>query len=55
MKPTLIIDADDTLWENEVYYQRCITEFGELMATLGLDRDCPRRAASKQGLAEQNS
>ncbi len=39
MKPTLIIDADDTLWENEAYYQQCITEFGELMATLGLDRE----------------
>jgi putative hydrolase of the HAD superfamily len=38
MKPTLIIDADDTLWENEAYYQQCITEFGELMATLGLDQ-----------------
>lgn len=38
MKPTLIFDADDTLWENEAYYQQCIAEFGELMATLGLDR-----------------
>jgi putative hydrolase of the HAD superfamily len=38
MKPTLIFDADDTLWENEAYYQQCITEFGALMATLGLDR-----------------
>ncbi|MCP4540759.1 MAG: GNAT family N-acetyltransferase [Chloroflexi bacterium] len=37
MKPTLVFDADDTLWENEAYYQQCATEFGELMATLGLD------------------
>jgi putative hydrolase of the HAD superfamily len=37
MKPTLIIDADDTLWENEAYYQQCAAEFGELMAKLGID------------------
>ena len=37
MKATLVIDADDTLWENEAYYQQCAAEFGELMATLGLD------------------
>ena len=39
MMPTLILDADDTLWENEAYYQQCIAEFGELMATLGFDRE----------------
>jgi putative hydrolase of the HAD superfamily len=38
MKPTLIIDADDTLWETEIYYERCIADFGELMGSLGFDR-----------------
>ncbi len=38
MKPTLIIDADDTLWENEAYYQQCFSDFGELMATLSFDQ-----------------
>ena len=38
-KPTLIIDADDTLWETEIYFEQCIADFGELMATLGLDRE----------------
>ena len=39
MIPTLIVDADDTLWETEAYYEQCIAEFGELMATMGLDRE----------------
>jgi len=38
MKPTLIIDADDTLWKAEVYYQQCIVDFGELMVAHGFDR-----------------
>ena len=36
MKPTFIIDADDTLWENNVYYERCIAAFAELMVAQGL-------------------
>jgi putative hydrolase of the HAD superfamily len=39
MRPTLIIDADDTLWEAEIYYEQCIADFGELMATMGFDRE----------------
>jgi putative hydrolase of the HAD superfamily len=38
MKPTLIIDADDTLWETEIYYEQCIADFGELMGSMGFDR-----------------
>jgi len=38
MKPTLIVDADDTLWENEVYYERCIAAFAELMVAQGFGR-----------------
>ncbi|TEU15402.1 MAG: HAD family hydrolase [Anaerolineales bacterium] len=35
MKPTLIIDADDTLWENNIYYEQCIAAFAELMGAQG--------------------
>ena len=36
MKPTLIIDADDTLWESEIYYQQATTAFAEQMMSQGL-------------------
>jgi putative hydrolase of the HAD superfamily len=39
MKPTLIIDADDTLWENNIYYEQCIADFAELMAAHGFGRE----------------
>lgn len=39
MKRTLIIDADDTLWENNIYYEQCVDEFAELMTAQGFDRD----------------
>ena len=35
MKPTLIVDADDTLWENNIYYEQCTAAFAELMAAQG--------------------
>jgi putative hydrolase of the HAD superfamily len=47
MKPTLIIDADDTLWESEIYYEQCISDFGELMATMGFDREEAERAVDE--------
>jgi putative hydrolase of the HAD superfamily len=37
MKPTLIIDADDTLWENNIFYEQCIADFAELMAAHGFE------------------
>src|SRR5512136_3019454 len=37
-KPTLILDADDTLWENETYYEQAIADFADLMAAQGFDR-----------------
>jgi putative hydrolase of the HAD superfamily len=37
-KPTLILDADDTLWENELYYEQAIAGFAGLMAAQGFDR-----------------
>jgi putative hydrolase of the HAD superfamily len=38
IKPTLILDADDTLWENEAYYEQAIADFADLMAAQGFDR-----------------
>jgi len=34
---TLIIDADDTLWENNIYYEACQAEFASLLAEQGFD------------------
>jgi putative hydrolase of the HAD superfamily len=35
---TLLIDADDTLWENNVYFERVISAYCELMDEHGFDR-----------------
>jgi putative hydrolase of the HAD superfamily len=47
MKPTLIIDADDTLWETEIYYEQCIVDFGALMAEMGFDREEAERTVDE--------
>ena len=39
MKLTLIIDADDTLWENNIYYEACIAAFVELMVGQGFEQE----------------
>lgn len=40
---TLIIDADDTLWETEVHYQRSYAAFAQLMAAQGFAVEEARR------------
>jgi putative hydrolase of the HAD superfamily len=45
MKPTLIVDADDTLWENNIYYEQCIAAFVELMVTQDFGREGAERTA----------
>lgn len=45
MKPTLIIDADDTLWENNIFYEQCIAAFAELMAAQGFGQEEAERTA----------
>ena len=45
MKPTLIIDADDTLWENNIHYEQCTADFAELMAAQGFEREAAERMA----------
>ena len=39
---TLLIDADDTLWENNVFYLRCESRFLDYVESLGCDRDSAR-------------
>jgi putative hydrolase of the HAD superfamily len=36
---TLIFDADDTLWENNVHFERVVADFTEWLAHPTLDRD----------------
>jgi putative hydrolase of the HAD superfamily len=47
MKPTLIIDADDTLWENNIYYEQCIAAFVELMVAQGFGREDAERTVDR--------
>lgn len=36
---TLLLDADDTLWENNIYYVRSTARFAELLGAYGIPRD----------------
>jgi len=36
---TLLIDADDTLWENNIFYLRCTVRFQDFMESLGFSRE----------------
>ncbi len=40
---TFLVDADDTLWENNIFYLRCLARFQDLMERLGYDRDLTAR------------
>jgi len=44
MKPTLIIDADDTLWENNIYYEEATDGFLDLLS----ERQCSREASRER-------
>lgn len=58
----LLIDADDTLWENNVFYLRCAAQFEEFMASLGFDGDtvshtvdaCQKEAIPTYGYGPQS-
>ncbi|MFW6136017.1 MAG: HAD family hydrolase [Chloroflexota bacterium] len=47
---TVIIDADDTLWENNIYYEQCLADFTALMAEEGFDR---HEAEETMGVVER--
>ena len=40
---TLLVDADDTLWENNIFYLRASAAFGEYMSMLG----CPSAGSAE--------
>lgn len=40
---TLLLDADDTLWENNVYFERTIDDFISILDALGFSREYVRR------------
>ncbi|MBS3783446.1 MAG: HAD hydrolase-like protein [Anaerolineae bacterium] len=44
---TLLIDADDTLWENNIFYEACLDDFATLMAEQGFDRDEAEQTADR--------
>jgi putative hydrolase of the HAD superfamily len=44
-RPTLIVDADDTLWENNIYYEQGLAAFAELMVAQGFGREETERTA----------
>src|SRR3974390_1012733 len=41
-RETILIDADDTLWENNVYFEQTIEEFLTLLEPLGYKREYAR-------------
>lgn len=43
MNATLIIDADDTLWENNIYYEEAIDRFLDITTLRRLSRDMARQ------------
>ncbi len=47
MKPTLIIDADDTLWENEIYFRQAVAAFAELMVSQGFELEEAERSVDR--------
>ena len=40
---TLLIDADDTLWENNVFFEKLIEDFISLVEPAGYAREYVRR------------
>lgn len=42
-RQTLLIDADDTLWENNIFFEQTIEEFIDLLEPSGFDREYGRK------------
>lgn len=42
-RQTILIDADDTLWENNIFFEQTIENFISLVEPLGYSRDYARR------------
>ncbi|MHB1294891.1 MAG: HAD family hydrolase [Anaerolineae bacterium] len=58
---TLFVDADDTLWQNNIYYLRCTARFQAFMAQWGLAAEhvqatletCERETIARMGYGPQ--
>ena len=48
---TLIIDADDTLWENNIYYEACVAEYAKVLGDEGYD---PEEAEEMMEVVEKD-
>src|SRR5260370_24295762 len=46
-RSTLLIDADDTLWENNVFFEKLIEDFISLTEPAGYARDYIRRVLNE--------
>src|SRR5260370_7252468 len=46
-RSTLLIDADDTLWENNVFFEKLIEDFISLTEPAGYARDYIRRGLNE--------
>ena len=42
-RQTLLIDADDTLWENNIFFEQAIERFTDLLEPFGFQRDYSRK------------
>jgi putative hydrolase of the HAD superfamily len=43
LRQTLLVDADDTLWENNVFFEQAIEDYITLLEPLGFGRDYVRK------------
>ena len=51
MRQHLIVDADDTLWENNIYFERAFEEFADFLAHSSLRPQEVRAALDEIELA----
>jgi putative hydrolase of the HAD superfamily len=48
---TLLIDADDTLWENNIFYEEAVRDFSLLLAREGLLNDCAEEVVREREMS----
>ena len=53
MRQHLIVDADDTLWENNIYFERAFDEFTAFLAHSSLDAGEVRAALDEIEMRER--
>ena len=53
MRQTLVFDADDTLWENNVLFERVIADYLDWLAHPTLDHAGPAGRARRRGAGQR--